>query len=124
MALSAGSSAIWSDINAIYNTLRSIQSAHGLSQTGNSGGQGSTIARTNIVTLYNAASSTHGEKHLTGAAWTNVTVPAVGTVIQPGFITTIRTNVNNMNGICHFDFGDCFSSCFDFGDSCYSGAYN
>jgi len=30
MALSQGSSAIWSDINSLYTTLRSIQSTHGL----------------------------------------------------------------------------------------------
>ena len=107
MALSAGSAAAWSDIESMYSTLRSIQSAHGYSQTASPTSAGGSIAASNISTLYNAASSVHGESHLKSKGWTNVALPSAGSLIYPGVITTIQTNINNMSGVCHYD--PCFS---------------
>ena len=124
MALSTGSSAIWSDIEAIYNTLRTVQSAHGLGQTANNGSQGSAIARDHIVTLYNAAKNTHdNEDCLKGVSWTNVTIPTVGTLITPGFINTIKTNIDNMSSVAHFQFSKFTFSDFNFNNFsfCFCG---
>ena len=54
MALSTGSSALWSDINAIYTTLRTVQKKHGLSQTAIPNSQGGSVKASDISTLNNA----------------------------------------------------------------------
>ena len=107
MALSAGSTAVWSDIESLYNTLRGIQSAHGYSQTGSPAAAGYSMSPSHISTLYNAAANVHGESHLSSKGWTNASMPSSGSLISAGVINTIASNINNMNGVCHYN--PCFS---------------
>jgi len=108
MAIAQGYSAAWSDIESLYSTLRSIQSTHGLSQTGSPAAAGYTIYPSHISTLYSAAASAHGETHLKSKGWSDVGMPNSGSLIYPGVVSTISSNISNMNGVCHY------SPCFSF----------
>ena len=121
MALSAGNSALWSDINTIYNNLRSAQSKHGLSQTAKPySAAGGTINLTNITNLNNAINALASEKHLR-AIRTGVTNPARGDAIRANIVSTMATQARRAADTCHNDsfnsftrntFNDWFDGCF------------
>ena len=91
MALSSGSSAIWSDINGIYSTLRSVQRKHGLSQTAVPNSAGGRINASDISRLNNAINALNSERHI--SMRTNVTNPSVGSLIYPGIISTLKSKI-------------------------------
>ena len=111
MSIAQGYTLLWSDIKAMYDTLRSIQSAHGLGQTGLPSLQGSAAAASTITGLNNAVANTHNETHLVGASYTTIASPTQGALIYPSLVTTIRTNINNMNNRCHHTVCDCNCDC-------------
>lgn len=122
MALSTGNQALWSDITAIYNSLRTVQSQHELTQTAIPSLQGGTIQAATISALNTAINNLRSETHLSSTAATGITVPGVGTLIYPGIISTMLNNVKAKEGICHFtskfSFGSKFSFSSDFSDTC------
>ena len=130
MALSTGNSALWSDINAIYTTLRTVQKNHGLSQTAIPNSQGGSVKASDISTLNNAINALNSERHISMS--TGVTNPTAGTLIYPGIISTLKSKIDGVAGTCHFDsFHSSFHSSFrshngfnDWGDSCFRGAFN
>ena len=69
MALSQGSSALWSDINALYTTLRSIQSTHGLTQTAVPSSAGNPINATDITPINTALEAMKNESHLRSSSY-------------------------------------------------------
>ena len=112
MALSTDSAALWSDINAIYTTLRSVQSKHGLSQTAIPNSAGGRINATDVSILNNAINALNSESHI--SMNTGVSNPGVGTLIYPGVINTLRTKIEGITGVCHFDsFNSAFHSGFN-----------
>ena len=119
MALSQGSTAVWSDIDAIYNTLRFVQNKHGLSLTSKPAAAGSTIHATDISRLNNAINALNSEKHITMS--TGVTNPSAGGLIYPGIITTLRTKIGGVTATCHNDSFRSFT-CYtcDWQDTCFS----
>lgn len=122
MALSSGSSAIWSDINGIYSTLRSVQRTHGLSQTGVPNSAGGRINASDISTLNNAINALNSERHI--SMRTNVTNPSVGSLIYPGIISTLKSKIDGVSSTCHNDSFQSFShnTFFDWFDSCFSSS--
>lgn len=104
MALAQGSSALWSDINDLYDTLRSIQSAHGLTQTSNPSGaaQGASIIPEHITPINAALDAMNSESHLRTSSYVGAgTNPTRGTLIQPTIITELRTKLDNLRNVCH-----------------------
>lgn len=114
MALSTGNAALWSDISAVYSSLRTVQSEHSLTQTALPSLQGSTILASTITTLNNAINALNSEKHLTVS--TGVANPTVGALIKADIISTMKSKVDGLKGVCHFNFSQCSS--FDFSFSC------
>lgn len=124
MALSTGNAPLWSDITAIYDSLRTVQQQHSLTQTAIPAYQDTTMLQQTIVDLNDAINNLRTERHLSSTAATGITVPPVGALISPTIFTTMLNNVNAKKGICHFDFSDCsftfsFNSCPSF-NSCSS----
>lgn len=119
MALSQGNSALWSDIDAIYNTLRWVQNKHGVSLTSKPNSQGGTIHAADISRLNNAINALNSEKHITMS--TGVSNPSVGTLIYPGIISTLRSKIGSVTATCHNDSFRSFScwTC-DWQDTCFS----
>lgn len=122
MALSVGNQALWSDITAIYDSLRTVQSQHSLAQTEIPSLQGGTIYASTIQALNTAINNLTSEKHLQKTPVTGITIPSVGSLIHADIISTMLNNVNAKKDICHFTFSDCnftFSFCNDtFSFSC------
>ena len=113
MALSQGSSALWSDINALYTTLRSIQSTHNLTQTAvpSGAGAGASILTTHITPINSALDAMKSKTHLRSSSYVGAgTNPTRGTLITPAIITTLRTKLDNLRNVRH---GNSFNS-FDF----------
>ena len=101
MALVQGSSAIWSDIDAIYDNLRTAQSNHGLAQTAKPYTTGGGIIEaSNIKTLNDGINSLSGEGHL-ASIQTGVPAPAVGIPITADLITTMAEKAAQAAAICH-----------------------
>lgn len=116
MALSQGSSALWSDINALYTTLRSIQSTHGLTQTANPSGSGAgtSILTTHITPINTALDAMKSESHLRTSSYVGAgTNPTRGSLITPAIITQLRTKLDNLRNVRHVDSFDSFNG-FDF----------
>lgn len=114
MALSQGNQALWSDIRGLYTTLRSIESTHGLSQIPDQATAPNPIAASTIASLNTYASNAwNGDSHLHAKSYTAVASPTVGTLINANIVSTIRTNINNMNGVCHkcSQCGNCNCNC-------------
>lgn len=140
MALSQGSSALWSDINALYTTLRSIQSKHGLTQTAipSDGGAGGQILTTHITPINSALDvmashrdlvfffgipgmridpstgqmcRSYTEVNFTGAG----TNPTRGSLITPAIINQIKTKLDNLANYPHVETGNSSFRIFDFG---------
>jgi len=113
MALSQGNQALWSDIRGLYTTLRSIESTHGLGQIPDQATAPNPILANTIASLNSYAASAHNETHLKGRSYTTVASPTVGTLINASLVSTIKTNINNMNGVCHkcSQCGDCNCNC-------------
>lgn len=106
MALSQGSSAIWSDINSLYTTLRSIQSTHGLTQTAvpSDGGQGKTILTTHITPINTALEAMKNETHLRRSSYVGQgTNPTRGALITPAIISELKTKLDNLANVRHSD---------------------
>ena len=119
MALSQGSTAVWADINEIYNTLRFVQNKHGLTKTAIPGSQGATINASHISALNNAINALNSEKHITMS--TGVSNPSVGSLIYPGIISTLRSKIGGVTATCHNDSFRSFT-CYtcDWQDTCFS----
>ena len=113
MALSTGNSALWSDITTIYNSLRTVQSQHQLTQTTIPSLQGGSIQAATIVALNNAINNLRTEDHLKSTPATGITAPTVGALIKADILTTMLNNINAKKDICHFTFSDCgcFTDC-------------
>ncbi len=117
MALSQGSSAIWSDINSLYTTLRSIQSTHGLTQTAvpSDGGQGKTILTTHITPINTALEAMKNEAHLRRSSYVGQgTNPTRGALITPAIISELKTKLDNLARVSHGDSFSCSFSCNPF----------
>ena len=122
MALSTGNQALWSDIVTIYNSLRTVQSQHSLTQTAIPSNQGTSIRASTIVDLNTAINNLRNETHLRSTAVTGITTPSAGALIRADILTTMLNNVNAKKNICHFtndfSFGFDFSFSSDFSASC------
>ena len=112
MALSVGNQALWSDITAIYDSLRTVQSQHSLAQTEIPSLQGGTIYASTIEALNTAINNLTSETHLRSTPVTGITIPSVGSLIHADIVSTMLSNVDAKKGICHFTFSDCS---FNFG---------
>lgn len=113
MALTQGSSALWSDINALYTTLRSIQSTHKLTQTAvpSGAGAGASILTTHITPINSALDAMKSETHLKRSSYVGAgTNPTRGALITPAIISELRTKLDNLRNVRH---GNSFNS-FDF----------
>lgn len=138
MALSQGSSALWSDINALYTTLRSIQSKHGLTQTAIPSGAaaGGQILTTHITPINSAldAMKSHSDlvffygvpgidpstglicRSYTAVNFTGAgTNPTRGSLITPAIINQIKTKLDNLAKYPHVETGNSSFRIFDFG---------
>lgn len=104
MALTQNTSALWSDIDELYTTLRSIQSTHGLTQTANptGAGQGSRINDTDITPINVALEAMMSEAHLRTSSYVGQgTNPTRGSLIEPAIIAELRTKLDNLRNVCH-----------------------
>ena len=113
MALSQGNSALWSDINALYTTLRSIQSTHHLTQTAvpSDGGQGASILTTHITPINTALEAMKNETHLRRSSYVGQgTNPTRGALITPAIISELKTKLDNLATVRH---GDSFTCSFN-----------
>ena len=126
MALVQGSSAIWSDIDAIYDNLRTAQSNHGLAQTAKPYTTGGGIIEaSNIKTLNDGINSLSGEGHL-ASIQTGVPAPAVGIPITADLITTMAEKAAQAAAICHNNSFNSFGAnpFYNWNDSCFCIAYS
>lgn len=122
MALTAGYSAVWSDINAIYNNLRTAQSKHGLTQTAIPGSQtGASLGASTIADLNNRINALRSERHIGNNANTGVSGPYAGNLIRASDVARLSSVAATCAGICHHNsfnpewscggnhgWGDCF----------------
>ena len=111
MSIAKDNPLLWTDINAMYETLRNIQEAHELDKTDLPSLQGTKASASTISDLNTAIYNTHQEAHLVDASYTTISSPTQGTLIEPSLITTIRTNINNMNDRCHHTVCQCECQC-------------
>lgn len=122
MTLSAGNKALWSDITAIYTTLRNAQSKFGITQTTLPSNPGvmkpSTIS--NLKTAIVALSNSNYVSSSFVANTKAISIPAVGTLIKATPFSTMNTDVTNVFNVCAFD-SSFNASCFGFSsDFCFS----
>ena len=116
MALSAGNAAIWSDITAIYNRINTARGQHSMGNISVPNNQNATMTVAQMTALKSAMDTLHNESHLRSVSISSVTVPGAGTLISPGFINTISSNISRMTGVCHFGFSRCSWSQCSWGD--------
>ena len=124
MALSAGSAAIWSDITNIYNRINTARNEHSMGSITVPSGQGTIMTVAQMNALKSAMDTLHNETHLRSVSITSVTVPSAGTLISPGFINTISSNITRLTGVCHFGFSRCNWSRCSWGDCSWGQCSN
>lgn len=119
MATSANNLVLYSDIYALFSSLNTARSTHGLSAVSApaSLAQG-TIIKKEVPDTLKAYIEASTDSHVSSStAATGVTLPSVGSLISPSIFTRFSSVINTIKNTCHNDanYGNCF--CFSCNDN-------
>lgn len=114
MALSAGNTILWSDIQNVINNINAARSHFGLGNGSVSGGgYGATAKASTIQEMFNNLYALNGRGWGTATAYvTYAAMPGVGSLIQADPITNMNNIANNLRNYCTSNFGSNFGSNF------------
>ena len=101
MSLSENGKVLWSDIEALYTTLNTIQTRHQVTKTTKPNNQNKIASANDAKALVNAieALGTAATQITTSQADVAGTIPSVGDLLEPTIFRNCETTLQTLNGI-------------------------
>lgn len=121
MAISTNNKTLYSDIYALFTSLNTARSKHGLSSVSAPASlkQGS-LAKIDVPTNLKSYIESSTDAHVSSStASTGVTLPKVGALLAPSIFTRFSTVITTINNTCHNNAN--FGNFGNFGDNSNNG---
>ena len=101
MSLSENGKVLWSDIEALYTTLNTVQTRHQVTNTTKPNNQNKIASANDAKALVNAieALGTAATQITTSQADVAGTIPSVGDLLEPTIFRNCETTLQTLNGI-------------------------
>lgn len=124
MALTQGSTVLWSDLTNIYSSLNTARTKFGFSTASPSGGAGTPAYASQVSTLNSLVTEMKSNRFLSNLS-VGITPPAKGDLLRANFLSDLNLDITEINDVCAFDSSNfTFSGNFGFNSSDFSFSGN